>query len=244
MKTHLRSALVVAVLLGSSGVRAQELIESVVVRNRLYEPKGRFELGLQVGLTLSNRLTYHCNPNLDLSFNLSQVFALELQAGYAFSDRTDFAKKVVDEVNGRGPRHWDDLPGLWRLNANAILGVAWGPIYGKISLLSELPVHFQAYLWLGGGAAGLTRESVVDCDGAGMCAVDSRIGPVLSAAFGLRFYATEHLGLRVELRDYGFLDSYREGIDASAPVGETGTAVANPGITQVVVVNFGAQFLF
>ena len=45
------------------------------------------------------------------------------------------------------------------------VGARWSPFYGKISLMAELPVHFQTYVWLGGGAAALHRESIVYCKG-------------------------------------------------------------------------------
>ncbi len=37
------------------------------------------------------------------------------------------------------------------MGVNGSIGARWQPIYGKINLIAELPVHFQLYLWAGGG---------------------------------------------------------------------------------------------
>ena len=50
------------------------------------------------------------------------------------------------------------------MKANGAIGVRWMPIYGKIGLLAELPVHFQFYLWGGGGAGTFRRESIIYCE--------------------------------------------------------------------------------
>jgi hypothetical protein len=55
---------------------------------------------------------------------------------------------------------------------------------------------------------------------------------------------SDHVGLRLEIRDYSYLDSFREGINAKGVVGETGQPASNPGITNLVMLNVGAQYLF
>ncbi len=244
MKAHSLRAVFAAAVLFATAAPAQELIENVVVRNRLHEASGRFELGVHVGFTLLSRLTDHYNFNLDVAYNLSESFALELQGGYALSRHTGLADQITDDVNSNSSLATvNDLSGLWEMQANGVLGLRWAPIYGKISLMAELPVHFQTYLWLGGGVGTFARTSVVDCDGGG-CAFESKVGPLVSGAFGFRFFAFEHFGLKLEVRDYAYLDSYREGINAKGAVGETGTPVANPGIINLVMLNVGLQYLF
>ncbi len=251
MRAHPTRAIFAATLLLCTAASAQELIENVVVRNRMHQLKGRFELGVQGGIPVLTRLTEHYNFTLNAAWNMNDVFALELQGGYAFSKHTSLSDQIaaatIDSTvkSTDSDKSVDDLAGLWEMQGNGVIGLRWAPLYGKINLMSDLPVHFQMYLWLGGGAGSFTRESVVDCDegGAG-CAIDTKVGPIVSAAFGFRFFATEHVGLRLEIRDFIFPDSYREDVLVKRPVGTTGTAAASPGIINLALINIGVQFVF
>ena len=138
--------------------------------------------------------------------------------------------------------------------ASALVGVRWAPLYGKISLLAELPVHFQAYLWGGGGVANFNRQSIVYCQGGvnradGTCGnwlTDAKVSWLASAAFGMRFFTHQGGGIVVEVRDYVFPDSYLINIDRSVAEagGKTGDPSPNPGLTNLVLVDLGYSFIF
>jgi outer membrane beta-barrel protein len=49
------------------------------------------------------------------------------------------------------------------MGPHAELNLRWSPIYGKLNLLGELPIHFQAFLTLGGGAGQFQFYSPVFC---------------------------------------------------------------------------------
>lgn len=261
----LRVLLVAAISLASTVAGAQqqppaddELIERVVVRNRLYTPSGKIELSPTVGLTLVNRLTDHYNFNLGVAYNLSDTLGFEVRGGYALSRHTGLARQVSEHLLMRDPtrevRVTDDLTGLWEMKGNGVLGVRWAPLYGKISLLAELPVHFQAYLWAGAGAGMFDRQSIVYCAGGvnrseGTCENwlrDSKVTWLGSAAFGMRFFTHQGGAIKVEVRDYLFPDSFLEGIDRAVAEtgGATGTPATNPGLTNLVLVDLGYTFLF
>jgi outer membrane beta-barrel protein len=249
-KYYLLSA--ASVLLWSQVSWGQDLLENVVVRNRLYSTAGRHELGVNFGLTMMPRLTDHYQANLNYAYNFSEQWAVEVRGGYAFSRQTGLARQVAEEfAKNSGVVETDDLADLWEMNANGTLGIRWAPIYGKVSLMAELPVHFQTYVWLGGGAAQFNRTSLVYCTSGSATTCnrfreDSKVGALFSAAFGTRLFVTPNHGFRIEVRNYSFLDSYRVDIvRATARAGgETGTEAVNPGITNLVQFDLGYTFIF
>lgn len=236
-----------------------DVVEKVAVRNRLYNPGGRLELSPHVSFMILNQLTDHINFNLGAAYNVSDTLAFELRGGYALSRHTGLAKQVSEQLLQRDPKNevkiTDDLANLWEMNANAILGVRWQPIYGKLSLLAELPVHFQTYLWVGGGGATFKRESIVYCkqvtsraDGTcGDWLTETKAGPVGSAAFGFRFFTHQKGGITLEVRNYIYPDSYRVSIDrGNAEKGsETeGTPKSSPGLTTLWMFDLGYTYIF
>jgi outer membrane beta-barrel protein len=270
--------LAVALATSSSAVRAQpdssaeegqELIEKVAVRNRLYSPKGRLELGISAGLTLVTRLTDHYNFNGSIAYNLSDGLAVELRGGYAYSRQTGLARQVAEHFLQRDPERQftvvNDLGDLWQMKANALLGARWAPIYGKISLLSEVPVHFQTYLWAGLGGGTFHRQSLVMClqvesREQGQCAdfvQDDKTAVIFSGALGFRFFTHQRGGFKLEVRSWTFPDSYRQNINRTEA--EKGTEIAcrdrttdpfrectpeGAGLTNLVLFDLGYSFLF
>lgn len=150
-----------------------EKVEKVVVRNRQNTLGLRFDLGATFGLTVINRMTDHMNLNLDLAMNFSEEWALVLGGGYALGKHTSVAHDAFIEVGKKDPvsttagsgslPEAHDFHDLWVLAAHAELNLRWQPVYGKINLLSELPIHFQWYLTVGAGAGQFRRDSVVFC---------------------------------------------------------------------------------
>jgi len=243
-----------ALLLTSTRSAAEELLERVVVRNRLYGVAGRFEISPGVGFSLVDRLTKHINLTVGLGYHFSDSWSLELRAGYALSGHTALADQVAADFLQKNIQLVDDFTSLWEMKGSAVLGVRWSPIYGKISLLAEVPVHFQTYLWLGGGAGSFHRQSVVYCQqlsGTGpgnyQCGgwlTENKIGALGSAAIGFRFFTHQGGALVVELRDYLFADSYLTGIQkqVAGSGGQTGVPASSPGLINLVLLDVGYAF--
>lgn len=265
MSHKLLSALVLTVGLVAGTARAQaptanpeEVIEGVVVRERLYSTGGRLEVSPTIGFTVLNRLTDHQNLNLGIAYNVTDTIAFEARGGYALSRHTGLANNIAANLLRRDPARElglvDDLAELWEMQANAAIGIRWNPIYGKISLLADVPVHFQTYIWAGGGFGTFKRESIVEClqvesRGDGLCAqynTVNRAGPLASVALGFRFFTHQGGAVRVEVRDYAFTDSFKQKIDRRASEGgnETGEDVASPGFINLVLFDLGYVFLF
>lgn len=246
-----------------------ELIERVVVRNRLYSPRGRLEASVGTGLTLLSHFTDHYDFTLGVAYNLWDTLAVEGRGGYALSRHTGLANRISETFLRRTDvRQTDEMEDMWQLGLHAAGGLRWAPVYGKLSLLADLPVHFQSYLWLGAGAGQLTRQSIIECtrvvdrDG-GVCdnrtdpldpstatesywQKESRAAPIASGAVGFRFFVGDRHGVRLELRDWAWMDSYRvENVRAEWEAGQpTGKAAANPGLTHLVQFDVGYTILF
>lgn len=266
MSPRLLSALVLAFGVAASTAHAQqqppienedELIERVVVRNRLYTTGGKLEVSPTIGFTILNRLTDHQNLNLGVAYNVSDSFAFELRGGYALSRHTGLADRIAENLLRRQPGRElgivDDLTELWEMEANGAIGLRWNPIYGKISLLADLPVHFQTYIWVGGGVGTFFRQSIVEClqveSGRASCAQwneESRVAPLASVALGFRFFTHEGGAIRAEVRNYAFTDSYKERIDRQSSEGgaPTGVEVGSPGFINLVLFDLGYVFFF
>ena len=147
----------------SSAARAEdELIERVVVRNRLFDVGGRLELAPSLGAMLLTRLTDHYTLSASAAFNVHGTLALEARVGVAYTRQTGLARRIAQQFLARDPalgiERADDLADAWEMRGNLVGGLRWAPIYGKISLLAELPVHFQAYVSAGAGAGASTAS--------------------------------------------------------------------------------------
>lgn len=251
-------ALLSGTLLSSAASWAQGVVENVAVRNRLYSLRSRFELSPSVGVSAAPHLTRHFMFTAAAAYNLTNVWAFEVRAGYAASGHTALAREVAEAFlrldPSRRERITDDLSALWEMKANGSVSLRWAPVYGKISLLSELPVHFQAYLSGGAGVGQFHRESIVYCkrvvsrdDGrCGEWLDETAIRPLASVAFGLRFFSHSSGSIKLELRDYFFPDRYLTSIDRlSAERGDnTGTPASSPGLIHLVTFELGYAFIF
>ena len=91
-------------------------------------------------------------------------------------------------------------------------------------------VHFQLYAWLGAGGGFFRRFPEWSTS-----TYREQVGPLVSLALGTRLFWSllgEHHALRVEVRDFSWLDSYAT---------STGTQT---GIINMVTAQLGYTFLF
>lgn len=250
--------------------------EKVVVRNRLFTNEGKFEAGATVGLTPINYLVRHTNLTANLAYNLDEQWSVELGAGYALSSQTNLAEDAALSVVRSSPittnKTVDDFEDLWQLTWNATLVARWSPLYGKLNVAAELPVHFNAYLLAGGGVGGMERDSLVYCMGSPSsqsrnrytCSAelgevadnlaplhDSTVKPVFVGGAGLRFYLAQWAGVRLEVRDVVFPDEYLVNITRALAEKDTlssgatqGKPASNPGLTHLVFLDLGVTFTF
>lgn len=249
-----------AVLAVPGQARAEEdVLEKVVVRNRLFKVAGRLEASANFGLMPVTWLTEHYNLNAGVGFNLMDSLAVEARGGYAFTRHTGTAQRIAGMFLSRDPSQGaqqtvDDFSNLWEMNGNLVLGLRWQPIYGKLSLLAERPVHFQAYVWAGGGVGSFKRESIVYCMSVDRTVAvncndwltESRVAGMGSGAIGMRFFANQSGALTLEVRDYVYPDRYRLGIDRlAAEAGDRSSGRdGSRGFANLVLIDLGYTYLF
>ncbi len=247
----------------------QHVLDPSAVRHRLFSPQEHLEASITVGLPAREYLTAHYNLNVGVAYNFFQTLALEGRAGYALSRQTGLARSISESFLSReDKRVTDELEDMWEMGAHGVVGARWAPIYGKLSLLADQTAHFQAYLWAGGGLASLRRQSVIQCGqvidrAQGICdnrtdplnagsatenywRTETRVAPVASAAVGLRFFLASGHALRLELRDWAFVDQYRVGVlrEEWEAGRESGEPARNPGLTHLVQFDLGYTFIF
>ena len=227
----------------------EELVEKVAVRNRLFSVEGRWELGGNVGFSLLSRLTDHYNFNVSVAFNPKDWLGLEVRGGYALSRHTSLADQIqTDFFANNTISRANDAADLWELTAHGVIGARFQPIYGKINLMSELPIHFQFYVWAGGGVGALKRESMVLCAErvsareCGQFLTENKVSPLVSVALGFRFFIMQQHSVKIEVRDWSYLDSFQINVDRATGTG--GMDSPNAGITNLVQFDLGYAFIF
>jgi outer membrane beta-barrel protein len=242
----------------STAAPAQSVVENTAVRNRLYRVANKFELSVAAGFGLARELTDHVNFSLGAAYNLTDAWALQIRAGYALSRHTQIAQQLARNFLQVDPSHLgqitDDVSGLWEMKANGLIGLRWAPVYGKLSLLAELPIHFQVQFWAGAGIGQFHRESIVYCRQLisrtdGTCAdwlQEDAVRPMASLAAALRLFSSRTGSFLIELRDYAFRDSYLTSIErVVAERGQpTGTPSNSPGIIQLFTLELGYAVVF
>ncbi len=253
--------------------------EQVAVRNRYYKDDSRLELTFQTGFSVANTLTQMFTPALNLAYHIDEVWAVELIVGYAVGGVTSLqagaqaptattgsptpAKSVFYQAGPPTNRPYNDLPGLWTMNGfNAQLGARWEPVYGKLSLLTALPIHFKWYLDMDGGISHFTRnslyycsnydQSIQDCvkntDGSGtyQTVQGDHWGWIASIGTGMRFIFLEKAALLIGVREYFWYDTYQINFTGddfiNKPNGTGGTTQS--GITPSLFVDIGLSWTF
>jgi outer membrane beta-barrel protein len=225
------------------------------VQPRLYPVAGRFSLAATVGISVFDTLTRTDTLELRAGWDFSEWLGVDASVTGAFSGHTQLADRIGQHLlQTPAAGSVDDLSDLWELKAMVLAGVRLAPVYGKFNLGADLPIRFQAYLWLGGGAAWLHRTSVVICknitsETQGTCGdwfFESRVAPVVSAALGFRLFTGVHGAVLIELRSLVWKDSYLLGVDrAAAAAGTvTGGRAPNPGFTNTMLIQLGYAFIF
>ena len=221
-------ALALTLALGAEGVPEEGLVEETAVKNRLFKVEKRWEASLGVGFTAMPRLTEHYVFDAHVAYNFLESLAVEGIGGWAYSRQTSIARSIsgMQPAGGRTP---DEMTDLWELTGHGLVGARWQPLYGKIGVFSEA-VHFQIYGWLGAGAGFFRRFPEWTTS-----SFREQVGALFSVALGGRIFWSglgDHHALRVEVRDFSWIDSY------------TTSAGRQQGLTNLVTVQVGYTFLF
>ena len=228
-----------------------------VVQGKPYLVQGHFEVTPQIAQTVNDQFTSHTGLMLSGIYHLKENVALEVVGGvFAWWDNietgattprlggrdTDLTIELREKEN-LAPERVKLYQFPWLLASD----LQWSPLYGKVSLQDIVLGQFNLYLSVGAGVVGLQLETLTPSvpqktfvplkgpfDGAPAMALTTSFGG------GLRFYFTDWLGIRLEVRDYvtplGVTVSGANAVDdADAPTFD---------VTNTVLGQVGVSFVF
>jgi outer membrane beta-barrel protein len=223
------------------------------VQGKTYQVSRRWEVGVAFGAALNTSLVDQYGGLLSISYHPNEW----VDAGVdILLNRTSFSSlsgqiraRLPSRTNpGTGqPNTGDEIADADQMQGGALVMARIAPIYGKLNLAAELPVHFQVFLLGGAGAASFKHESVNLCasPGDGPCASGDyqttiSLKPVGEAGGGIRFYLGQRFSLRTEVRAFLYPASVLRGADLTQP--GTGTSARYLGL--ITTVGLGASALF
>ncbi len=225
MRSTISLAALAALLLAAAPARAEDLPEDLpLIENKLYPMGMKIEFSPMYHYSLNDKYTHHTGFQLIAGFNIFDFLSIELFGGYHLNGFGELNQvggwpsamrsgwtNLTDAVNSF--THSTDapdflrnkpleLPDLYYQSWFAGADVMFAPFYGKWSIVSEIGGSMSVYGLLGAGAAGTTKEDY-RTPGAVMT------GPVVFPVHygvGTRIYFTKWMALRIELRDYWWMN--------------------------------------
>ena len=155
------------------------------VQRKVFLKRSRFELYPHFSIDLNDAFYAHLVVGGSLGFHVVDALSIEGRFGYVLESIEQEPIRFVRRTAGALP----ERPPQFELHGE--LDLLWAPLYGKISLFGEGILHFDVYLAAGGG----------------VFQTDEGTSPAFNFGIGQRFFLTDWLVARVELRDYIFPDT-------------------------------------
>lgn len=218
-----------------------------VVQGKPFLVAGKFELSPQIAQSVNDSFTSHTGLIGSGIYHLKENVAFEVTGGVfgwwdvggpRLGGRDSELTVELREKESLAPERVKLYQFPWFLAGDA----QWSPLYGKVSVHDLALGQFNLYLSVGAGVFGMQLESLTQ-NGVQKSYVElnSPIGvpATLSTSFGggMRFYFTDWLGVRLEVRDYVLPVSVRETDvdDADGPSFD---------VTNLVLGQAGVSFIF
>lgn len=165
------------------GTKLSDRIKSV--QRKVFLKRRRVEIYPYFALDLNDAFFTHLIVGGAVAFHIVDSLAIEARGGGVIGsieqDAIRFVRQETDSLLQDPPE----------FQYNAELDLLWAPFYGKISLFGEGILHFDTILAIGPGIFG----------------TDAGLNPAANIGLGQRFFINDWLTVRVELRDYIFIDS-------------------------------------
>lgn len=153
------------------------------VHRKVFLKEGRFELQPAVAATTNDPFFRTWSIAARGSYHLNDAFSLELGGAYVppfFIEELpplDFLREQASLINADA-----------KLLGIADAGITFSPVYGKIAILSDAIIHFDAFVAAGGGVVFDTNADFAH--------------PTMDVGAGLRVFLLRWLVVRADLRDY------------------------------------------
>ncbi len=227
----LRSAALLAAL-AAAPARASEAdaFEDKVppISGQLYPKRGRIELTAGGSRSVNDPFYAKTFGSLKLTWHLTEFFSAGVHAAGGFASATG-STTICPANQGCRPANEVELrqvPGKiqWLAGAEG----AFAPVYGKLNLLAELPLHFDLVLLA--GVDWISYQKAADFQTAQLGSPGSDASPGGHLGLGMRFFFGGFMGLRFEVRDYLY----------SAEIGSTGQSH----LQNQLFIDLGLSFFF
>lgn len=189
---------------------------------------GSFELAPQFVTSVNDRYRRHVGGILSAIYHVRENFAVELSAGGLYGSATDLTIELRNKASLTPPE-----ARLYQMNALIGADVQWSPVYGKVAIQDMVLGQFNLYFSVGVGAAMMGLEEF-NGSGEQLQLENGGWAPMTTFGGGMRFYFTDWLGVRLEVRDY-VQALYTTKAISQAP----SSAISNTLLTQL-----GVSFLF
>lgn len=227
-----RTAALLLAALAAAPARASEAdaFEDKVppISGQLYPKRGRIELTPGVSISVNDPFYAKTFGSLKLTWHVTESFSAGLAAAGGVASPTG-STTICPANQGCGPAADEQMyqvPGKiqWMAGAEG----AFAPVYGKLNLAGEMPVHFD--LAVLAGVDFITYQKAVDAATAALGPPGSESSVGGHVGLGMRFFFGGFMGLRLEVRDYLY----------SARIGNTGES----SLQNQLFVDLGLSFLF
>ena len=219
-----------------------------VVQGKRFLAQGHFELTPQLAVSVNDSFTAHTGLLVSGLYHLKENVAIEATAGgFAWLDSRSGAPRLggrdsdltveLRQKENLAPERVKLYQFPWLVAGN----LQWSPMYGKVSIHDVVLGQFNLYLSVGAGLAGLQLETLTP----GVAAEEfveltMPVAPITSFGGGLRFYFTDWLGVRLEVRDYVMpLAVFQNGANAVEDAD-----VPSFDVTNLILTQLGVSFVF
>lgn len=241
---------------GASAEAASAPIEETiyVVQGKPFLVAGDFEIAPQIAQSVNDSFTSHSGLLISGIYHLKENVAFELAAGaFGWWDvggprlggRDSELTVELREKESLAPERVKLYQFPWLIAGDA----QWSPLYGKVSLHDLVLGQFNLYLSVGASVFGLQLEALTQ-NGVTKSYVelpntlDVLPAMGLSTTFGggMRFYFTDWLGIRIEVRDYVIPLAVREGAAVDGGINDADGPSFD--VTNLVLGQAGVSFKF
>ncbi len=187
-----------------------------VVQKRKYPKARAFELAVYAGVIPNDAFVLHLPVGARATYHLSERFAWEGSASFAFDVDTSLRSFLMDEDANLSAQVRD------RQRARVDAGILWSPLYGKIAWMNSSVIYLDVFATAGGGAVYTVADDI---------GRDASLRPEVYLGLGLRVFLSRALSLRLEYRQLAYLR-------VDDPSGESG------GLATPSELSIGLGFLF
>jgi len=193
-----RSVVILLVLLGTVDAYAKvgTVSDAPAVRHGIEMLKGRHEITLTEGVTLSDAYTINLLTQLGYQYHILDWLGVGLEATYGSSFKTSLTSNVENEVTAGewglenpGQKYSMSRTGI---AAMVLAKVDFVPFSGKLVLFRKFLGYVDLHIDIGGGWA-LVR---------GIGRMSNESTGVFMVGGGFRFHPNKYLSVNIEVRDY------------------------------------------